>query len=74
MILYFVDSKGQKKVVCEADDVADMIEPMMAHKAKRNIFSSGPFSLPGPMDPNSCYILNQEPNGCHYEVANEVTE
>lgn len=73
MKLIFVDSRGQKEVVCEANDVADMIEPMMNHKARRHIYSSGPFSLPGTMEKNSCYILNQESNGVHYEVVNDET-
>lgn len=68
MQLLFIDSKGHQEVVCETDDVAQMIEPMMAHKAKRHIYSSGPFSLPGAMDPGSMYTLQQESNGCYYAV------
>lgn len=66
MRLVFTDSNGKREIVAEADDFQELIEPMMAHKAKRHIYTSGPISFPGHMEPGSAYILNQEETGLKY--------
>lgn len=71
LVLSYVDSKGQRKVIGKVETAGEIIEKMMEHKASRFVHSSGAISIPANLEKNSCYTINQESDNGYYQVLSE---